>query len=479
MRKKEAAPGAGRAPLCLDMKIRDFGPIKKASISLRPLTVFIGPDNTGKSYAARLAHSIIAAGGAARMHSRPPAGTRGEAGRLEKLAGEVRRALADLRPGEPADCPPALASQIWRSCRRIFAERVRGEIERNFETPLSGLARLDSGRFFAALGGGGRAITCGSRGVRLSRMPAPRIRLEVARSARPGAVRVARLGGGALGCTVHRGLAKESNLPALRRACGELEREVLRASIPSLPAASRFFPSGRAGMPPAPGAMPQDRPAGAPRPQGADSDFVPHTAGTRPRPGQYRALGEMIERDVIGGRVGIEVPAGGVAPEMVYRSRPGPVLPVRLASSAVSGLAPLTMHLKHGCRRSDMLVIEEPEAHLHPRSQRLLGRHIVRLVKSGVSVMVTTHSAILLEVFSQCLQASELSPKSRKRVLGGEDVYLDEDEVAPHRFLTEQGGAAVVERIPMSADEGISQEEFIEVDHLMNIDNIWIEEHRN
>ena len=42
----------------LDLDIKNFGPIASASISLRPLIVFIGPNNSGKSYAARLLHSI-------------------------------------------------------------------------------------------------------------------------------------------------------------------------------------------------------------------------------------------------------------------------------------------------------------------------------------------------------------------------------------------------------------------------------------
>ena len=72
-RDKPAAAGGG-APLRLDMRIRDFGPIKKGSISLRPLTILIGPNNTGKSYAAMLAHTIITASAARPgAPSRPPA----------------------------------------------------------------------------------------------------------------------------------------------------------------------------------------------------------------------------------------------------------------------------------------------------------------------------------------------------------------------------------------------------------------------
>ena len=30
--------------------VRDFGPVAEGSVELRPLTVFVGPSNTGKHY---------------------------------------------------------------------------------------------------------------------------------------------------------------------------------------------------------------------------------------------------------------------------------------------------------------------------------------------------------------------------------------------------------------------------------------------
>jgi hypothetical protein len=43
------------------MEIESFGPIASGSFELRPLTLFLGRDNTGKSCAAALAHSTVRA----------------------------------------------------------------------------------------------------------------------------------------------------------------------------------------------------------------------------------------------------------------------------------------------------------------------------------------------------------------------------------------------------------------------------------
>jgi len=42
----------------LELEASDFGPVVKARIVLRPLTVFIGPSNTGKSYLAILIYAL-------------------------------------------------------------------------------------------------------------------------------------------------------------------------------------------------------------------------------------------------------------------------------------------------------------------------------------------------------------------------------------------------------------------------------------
>ena len=42
----------------LELSVRSFGPIVEADIDLRPMTVFVGPSNTGKSYLAVLIYAL-------------------------------------------------------------------------------------------------------------------------------------------------------------------------------------------------------------------------------------------------------------------------------------------------------------------------------------------------------------------------------------------------------------------------------------
>ena len=45
-------------PLNIHIAVENFGPIEKAEIDLRPLTVFVGESNTGKTYLAALIYAL-------------------------------------------------------------------------------------------------------------------------------------------------------------------------------------------------------------------------------------------------------------------------------------------------------------------------------------------------------------------------------------------------------------------------------------
>ena len=40
------------------INVKNFGPIEKAEVDLRPLTVFVGESNTGKTYLAALIYAL-------------------------------------------------------------------------------------------------------------------------------------------------------------------------------------------------------------------------------------------------------------------------------------------------------------------------------------------------------------------------------------------------------------------------------------
>ena len=56
------------------------------------------------------------------------------------------------------------------------------------------------------------------------------------------------------------------------------------------------------------------------------------------------------------------------------------------ASSMVSELAPVVLYLRHVVQPGDLLIIEEPESHLHPAMQVEFTRQLAAAVQSGVRI---------------------------------------------------------------------------------------------
>ena len=60
-RAKKPGLSNSRGGVGLGLTIENFGPIKKAEMQLRPLTVFFGPNGTGKTFASKALHSAVGA----------------------------------------------------------------------------------------------------------------------------------------------------------------------------------------------------------------------------------------------------------------------------------------------------------------------------------------------------------------------------------------------------------------------------------
>ena len=61
--------------------------------------------------------------------------------------------------------------------------------------------------------------------------------------------------------------------------------------------------------------------------------------------------------------------------------------------------------------RGDTYIVEEPEIHLHPRAQAALGDYFLDLVKAGVQSFVETHSEYFIMRLQQHVAAGRLAPQ--------------------------------------------------------------------
>ncbi|MCS7141565.1 MAG: AAA family ATPase [Candidatus Nitrosocaldus sp.] len=115
-------------------------------------------------------------------------------------------------------------------------------------------------------------------------------------------------------------------------------------------------------------------------------------------------------------------------------------------------------------RPNSLLILEEPEAHLHPELQRKMARVLAMLARSGVRVLVTTHSDLLLEEFNILMRLNNISREKRRGLGYGEDEYLNVSDVAVYLFKYDENKQGyITEELRITEDEGIPEEDLTKV----------------
>lgn len=173
--------------------------------------------------------------------------------------------------------------------------------------------------------------------------------------------------------------------------------------------------------------------------------FLQGLAGMHSSTGSFREEGAFLEQGALQGHVTLESELG--VNEFKYHPDEGsPPLSMALSSSLVTELTPIILFLRH-IRNPRLMVLEEPEAHLHPRVQRLLAQTLVRLVRKGLPVWVTTHSENFCQQINNFLKLSQQPDRVEvARQLGyGEQDYLEPSEVVGFQFVSQGATSAVTE----------------------------------
>ena len=456
----------------VEIAVKNLGPIAEANIDLRPLTVFVGPSNTGKTYFATLVYALHGTfNGLSHSSFLSPfrLGIMDILSRLltgfttprEEIQEMLNRLGMDERPFKLSDMPKEIREKLITIIKDtdFLREVLQDELKNCFDlNAVSGLMRLieeqrNEVTILLRIGEGNQEY------------------LNINMRASESEVNIDNLT--ALDGSTYNNmvlLAQEWS------AFGELlvddnRVRIARLSCPMVP--NRFYlPAARSGIMQSHRIIASslvkrttrvglERFPEIPTMSGVIADFMEkiilyeeNTEFEFNFDKEMNYLAETLESDVLAGRIHVKPLSSGY-PVFHYRPQ-GIEEDIRLSqtSSMVSELAPLVLFLRSGIKPNDTLIIEEPEAHLHPGAQADMAVILARLVRAGVRVIITTHSDWLLQEIGNLVLEGLLEDETDESA-----SWLLPDEVGVWHFQKDEP----VKEIPFKARAGLSPEDYEDV----------------
>lgn len=178
-------------------------------------------------------------------------------------------------------------------------------------------------------------------------------------------------------------------------------------------------------------------------------------------------LSEKIEREVMHGEITIKKLVTRY-PDFRYQfadkgSRKRDISLMH-ASSSVSELTPLVLFIRYYLSPNDIFIVEEPEAHLHPGAQREIAGILVELVNAGVNVVITTHSDVILEQISNLVHADKISgAKVLKKTANGRTLSQEKAGCYTFKSPTASGKGTAVKSVAFDEQTGFLTDDHLDV----------------
>lgn len=466
----------------INIKTTRFGPVESANINVRPLTFFIGPNGVGKSYLALLLYSIFRAVGpqfhfqygSFLFYPRDPfshvLGEKKDRKALQEwVVSFHKEKVSSLRFNEiPENFQGLLRNSILRFIEG-YVDRLESELKRCFGSELRDLTSGQSDSGFVLeihQDTPPLSLTMESKGRRLrlvqKSFSLDQLSISFERSEPPEVLLYQ------LAFQLFSNISRQSfYLPAARSGILQGHKAIAGALVSRSPLVGL-----------------ED--IEIPKLSGVVADFISlllrldRPIGRHFRQPSNKAVADIarfIEANVLGGRIDLEPPRStSDYPEVYYRLGKRKYA-MHQSSSMISEMAPVVLFMKYIISPGNLLLIEEPEAHLHPDNQRVFARAIAKMIRAGVNVVLTTHSDYFLQQLSNLMLLSNVD----RRAAGyPEDEYLKEEEVAGWLLTFSKPHTSSTSRpISISATAGIVEEEFAEIAHSLYKETASLERRLN
>jgi len=402
----------------MEVWLHNIGPIRDARLDLQQMAVLVGPNGSGKTTLTNVVYALWLS------HRRAVADA------LRDVDNPFTRKAHDLR-GE------ALVAAVVESWITSWREQLDFELRRCCGPDLEDLRRSRRG----GKGAGPRIGASAEGWCVVFRLDGPEVEVDTEKTVPPDASRV----------------EEAQTFRQSRRRVAELLRG-------GLPEDAVYLPAGRSGIVHSQAALGrlmsgaisggwfQDATVGAI--PGATADLMQmiaqfNSSSLSTKTVSSRAA-DAIERTLMHGSLRLDVDGDRRRIMFAPDGYAGREWELQNMATSVAELAPLVLYLRHHQPKNSAVLIDEPEAHLHPENQVALAEALIALSRVVQPLIVATHS----EFLASALSTELLGANGNARL-----VALSVFEFKFHD-QSDRGKGVGVCRVPYDPDEGFEIEQF-------------------
>jgi len=155
---------------------------------------------------------------------------------------------------------------------------------------------------------------------------------------------------------------------------------------------------------------------------------------------RYRELSDILENNILSGNLGFTEPGPDGTSDFIYKYQGLIDLDIPLTSSSIKDLMILAFYLRYSADRDELVIIDEPEMNLHPLAQAQFAEMLGMMVNSGLKVIITTQSTFIVDHLANLIKAKKiLNDKNVQDMeklfyLKNKDAFISQNLVSAYLF---------------------------------------------
>lgn len=122
----------------------------------------------------------------------------------------------------------------------------------------------------------------------------------------------------------------------------------------------------------------------------------------------------------------------------------------------------LIIYLVEESQVNDTIIIEEPESHLHPKNQRILVKYLVKLVNNGLNIILNTQSDYIIEQFNNFIRLGEVDSETLEELNYTPEHVLNPSDIRIYNFKKDSDYQYIAEPVDIN-ETGFDEESFSEI----------------